>query len=69
MTLIRTAWNEFIGLFVDDGALALFAILLVAIIAVAVKLFGLSALIGGCILLIGCLVVLAFSLVRATSGR
>lgn len=69
MKLFRAMLGEFIGLFVDDGALALLVAVLIVAVAVAVKLMGLSAIVGGFVLLIGCLGVLALSLVRAVGRR
>ena len=69
MKLFRAMLGEFIGLFVDDGALALLVAVLIVAVAVAVKLMGLSAIVGGFVLLIGCLGVLALSLVRAVGRK
>ena len=62
-------WEETLGMFVDDGAMALQATLLIAVVAGAVKLLGLPPLLGGVLLLIGCLIVLGLSLWRKTRGR
>ena len=64
MTLLKTIWDETLGMFVDDGALALQAVILIAAVAGAVKLMGLSPLIGGVLLLVGCLAALGLSLWR-----
>jgi len=69
MSFLTNVFREIIGLFVDDGALALLVSLTVAVVAVAVKFLGLSALVGGCLLLVGCLLVLAGSLVRKTREK
>ena len=69
MNLIKMIWHETLGMFVDDGALALQAMVLIAAVAASVKLLGMSALLGGVLLLVGCLVVLALSLLRKTRGR
>ena len=69
MKLLQTMLGEFIGLFVDDGALALLVTLLVAVILVGVKLIGLLAIVSGFLLLVGCLGVLAGSLVRTVRKR
>ena len=66
MNLLKTIWDETLGMFVDDGALALQAVILIAAVAGAVKLLGLSPLLGGAVLLIGCLVALGLSLARKT---
>lgn len=41
MNLVRLAVKEFIGMFVDDGNLALLALLLIAAITAAVKFLAL----------------------------
>jgi len=71
MNALRTAAAELIGLFIDDGALALAALVLIATVAAAVKWAGLAPLGGAVLLLAGCLLILAESLVRAArkSGR
>ena len=66
MNLLKTIWDETLGMFVDDGALALQAVILIAAVAGAVKLLGLAPLFGGVLLLIGCLAALAQSLWRKT---
>lgn len=66
MNLLQTIWDETLGMFVDDGALALQAVILIAAVAGAVKLLGLSPLLGGALLLVGCLAALALSLLRKT---
>lgn len=69
MNLLKLIWDETLGMFVDDGALALQAVVLIAAITGAVKLAGLSPLLGGVLLLAGCLVVLGLSLLRKTRKR
>ena len=66
MNLLKLIWDETLGMFVDDGALALQAVILIAVITAAVKLGGLPPLLGGVLLLVGCLVVLGLSLLRKT---
>ena len=66
MSLLKTIWDETFGMFVDDGALALQAVILIAAVAGAVKLLGLSPLMGGAVLLVGCLAALGLSLWRKT---
>jgi len=68
MSLIRLVAREFFGMFVDDGNLALLALVLVAAIAAAVKLLALPPLLGGALLLIGCLAILLQSVRRAARG-
>jgi len=65
MNIIRIAISELIGMFVDDGSLAAFSLILVIAVAGAVKLLALPPLIGGLLLLLGCLVILIYSVRRA----
>lgn len=67
MTVIRLIAKEFFGMFVDDGNLALLALVLVAAVAAAVKLLALPPLLGGALLLVGCLAILLQSVRRAAN--
>jgi len=67
--MVRTILNEIAGLFVDDGNLALFATVLIAIIAGAVKILNVPPLAGGLLLLVGIIAILVESLVRAAGPR
>lgn len=69
MTWLKLIWDETLGMFVDDGAMAFQAALLIALVAGAVKLLGLSPLLGGVLLLAGCLAVLGLSLSRKVKGK
>jgi|AraplaL_Col_mTSA_1032028.scaffolds.fasta_scaffold20773_2 hypothetical protein len=69
MNAIRLVFKELVGMFVDDGSLALLALVLIALITVAVKLLALPPLIGGLLLLAGCLAILLESVRRAARGR
>ena len=64
MKILQIIWEELIGMFIDDGALALFALVLIACITVAVKFAGLDPLIGGGLLLLGYLAILTESVHR-----
>lgn len=64
MNLPNAIFKELLGLFVDDGNLAAQALVLVLAIAVLVKGLGLPPLAGGGLILVGCLLILAFSLRR-----
>lgn len=66
MNALRTASLELLGLFVDDGALALLTLLLVAAVT-ALALFGwLPPLAIGALLFFGAVAILAESVNRAT---
>jgi hypothetical protein len=64
MTILRIIWEELIGMFIDDGALALLAIALIVCITVAVKILSIDPLLGGGLLLFGYLLILAESVSR-----
>jgi hypothetical protein len=65
MNVIRIAISELIGMFVDDGSLAALSLLLILTVTVAIKLAALPPLVGGVLLLLGCLAILAYSVGRA----
>jgi hypothetical protein len=69
MTAIKAVLAELTGLFIDDGALALAAIVLIAAVAAAVRWAGLPGLDGALLILFGCLLILAESLWRAARAR
>jgi len=69
MNVLRIALNELVGMFIDDGSLALLALILIAAVTAAVKLLALPPLIGGILLLIGCLAILVRSVRRAALPR
>lgn len=69
MSLLSSVFKELIGMFIDDGALALLSILLIAIITAAVEFAGLPALTAGLLLLAGCILILAESTWRAARGK
>ena len=61
--------KEVVGMFVDDGALALLAVLLIAAITAMVKLTALPPLTASVALLVGCLAILVESARRAAKRR
>ncbi len=69
MTVLRILWNEMRGLFVDDGALALLMLGVIALVAGVITLALLPPLLGGLVLVVGYLLVLAESLYRFTRHR
>lgn len=69
MNTLRLIVREFLGMFIDDGSLALFAMILIFAVAAAVKLLGLPPFPGGLLLLAGCLVILTESVHRAARRR
>lgn len=69
MTVIRIAIAELIGMFVDDGMLAFFTVLLIGVVTGLVEIAGLSGLVGGGLLFLGSLAILAESVARAARKR
>ncbi len=65
MNVLKSIWEEGVGLFVDDGALAALCVGLIAVLTVAVLLLKLSGFIAGLILAAGCIVILVWSVLRA----
>ncbi len=65
MSALSHAFAELAGLFVDDARLAAFEVILIVGIAILVKFAALSPLWGGTLLLLGCLVILGESVIRA----
>jgi hypothetical protein len=65
MSVVRLALKELVGMFVDDGNLALLALVLIGLVTAGVKLLSLPPLIGGLLLLAGCLAILLESTRRA----
>lgn len=64
MKLITSVVREILGLFVDDGSLALQLLGLIAVVALAVQVIGLGPLWGAGLLLLGCIAILSLSLRR-----
>jgi hypothetical protein len=65
MNMLRTVTHELVGLFVDDGALAVEILAVVILAAVAAAFAPQQPLITGAILLLGCLAVLSISVAKA----
>ena len=65
MNILRGVAHELIGLFVDDGALAVEILAVVILAAVAAALAPQRPLVTGAILLLGCLAVLSISVAKA----
>ena len=69
MKELRLFLDELAGLFVDDGNLAAFIVVLIVLVTGAVKLMNLPPLAGGALLLVGLIGILVESLSRAAKGR
>ena len=65
MNTLKSILEEVVGLFIDDGMLALLCVVLIALVTGAVLLLGLPSLWGGTLLLVGCIAILAWSVARA----
>lgn len=66
MNVVRFILEEVVGMFVDDGSLALLALILIAVVAGGVKLLALPPLVASSLILVGCLAILLESTRRAT---
>jgi hypothetical protein len=66
MKFLRIAAEELIGMFIDDGSLALWSVVLIAIVSAAILWLGFPALWGGVLLVVGCVAILTASVMRAT---
>lgn len=65
MSILADALRELVGLFVDDGALALAIVVVVILAALVAVLMPQVPLAAGIILLFGCLGALVMNVVRA----
>ena len=64
MTALRAALAELVGMFIDDGQLALTLVALIAIVTLLVKIAGIGGLAGGILLLAGAIGLLVESVYR-----
>ena len=64
MTALRAAIAELVGMFIDDGQLALTLMALIAIVTLLVKIAGIGGLAGGLLLLAGAIGLLIESVYR-----
>jgi Flp pilus assembly protein TadB len=69
MNLFKAVWKEAIGLFVDDELLAGLCVALIAVATVAVLWLTMPPLVAGAVLLIGCILILGWSVGRAAGRR
>jgi hypothetical protein len=65
MNAIKGVLREIIGLFIDDGFLALATLVVVGIAAILLKATTAGVIVGALTLLVGCLVVLVLGVWRA----
>ena len=69
MTVLRAALAELVGMFIDDGQLALTLVALIAIVTLLVKLVGIGGLAGGLLLLAGAIGLLVESVYRGARRK
>jgi hypothetical protein len=69
MSMLAAVVRELLGLFVDDGSLALEIVAVVVLAAIAAALMPNVPLASGAILLFGCLGVLLVNVARAARRR
>jgi uncharacterized membrane protein YgaE (UPF0421/DUF939 family) len=67
MNMLGAVFGELVGLFVDDGALAMQIVVVVILAAISAKLVPETPLAAGAVLLLGCLGVL-FANVASARG-
>jgi hypothetical protein len=65
MTMLATAFRMLVGLFVDDGSLALAIIVIVLLSLIVANLMPNMPLFAGAVLLVGCLGVLFANVMKA----
>ena len=69
MTVIRAAIAELIGMFIDDGQLALTLVALIAVVTLLVKFAGIGGLAGSLLLLAGAIGLLVESVYRGARRK
>jgi len=69
MNILKIAFKELIGLFIDDGALALLSLILIVAIGYAATHQIIDGTAGAGILIVGCLLILAESISRAARRK
>lgn len=65
MKLLRAIVDETLGMFIDDGALALLAVVLIGFVGIASVLVHVPGWVICLALLVGCVAILAYSAIRA----
>jgi hypothetical protein len=69
MSIIVEVAKELLGMFLADARLTTATLVLVAIVAGLVVALRIEPLLGGCVLLVGCLAILVAAAVREARGR
>jgi hypothetical protein len=65
MTRLRSILRELIGLFVDDGSLAIAILAWVGVVALALPAFGLPEVWRASLLFVGCIAILVENVARS----
>lgn len=69
MTILKDVLAELLGMFLGDARLSAAILAVVVIAASLIDLEDASPLIGGCVLLVGCLAVMIGAVLRAAKAR
>ncbi|TCL69440.1 hypothetical protein [Rhizobium sp. BK251] len=69
MNIIRIAFNELVGMFIDDGALALLSLILVLAVGYAARIGLVGGTVAAVVVFAGCLAILGESLARAARRK
>lgn len=69
MTILKDVLSELLGMFLGDARLSAAILLVVAVAAGVIDLAGASPLVGGGVLLVGCLTVMIGAVLRAARQR
>jgi hypothetical protein len=69
MKALKLVYHELTGLFVDDGNLALWSLVLIVVTTLLARLTPVPHIWLGLLLLVGCLAILAESVLRAVRAR
>ena len=69
MNIINIIFKELTGMFIDDGALALLSLILVLVTGYGTRAGVVDGTTGAVIILVGCLLILAESVVRAARRK
>lgn len=69
MSIIKEAVMEILGMFLADASLTVATLVLVAIVAVLIRVLHVEPLVGGALLFLGCLAILAGTAAREAFRR
>jgi hypothetical protein len=69
MTLLRDIARTLLGMFLADARLTIAILVLVTLVAGLILILGVDSLVGGSVLLAGCLIILVEAAVRETRRR